>query len=149
MRDLAQARWRALSARDPLERRVARLQVLSFDAIQYLLRKTATDKVRSLSDKPLSQWTEAFMHDWNPKRDFAWAMLHAERLTRLLTDVQVAEILLAQAHKHPERRELCKRWLDRAEPRDRFLLDEITTTGGRLLGELARRRNADERAAAE
>jgi len=149
VRELAQARWRALSARDSLERRVAKLQVLSFDAIQYLIRKTATDKVRSLSDKPLSQWTEAFMHDWNPKRDFAWAMLHAERLTRLLADVQIAEILLAQAQKHPERRELCKRWLDRAEPRDRFLLDEITTTGRRLLGDLARKRNADERAAAE
>ncbi|MFO7561566.1 MAG: acyl-CoA dehydrogenase family protein [Enhygromyxa sp.] len=149
VRDLAQARWRALSTRDPLERRVAKLQLLSFDAIQYLLRKTATDKVRSLSDKPLSQWTEAFMHDWNPKRDFAWAMLHAERLTRLLADVQIAEILLSQAQQHPERRELCERWLDRAEPRDRFLLDEITTTGRRLLAELARKRNADERAAAE
>lgn len=149
VRDLAQARWRSLSARDSIERRVAKLQLLAFDAIQFLIRKTATDKVRSLSDKPLSQWSEAFMHDWNPKRDFAWAMLHAERLTRLLTDVQIAEILLAQAQKHPERRELCKRWLDRAEPRDRFLLDEITTTGRRLLGDLARKRGTDERAAAE
>jgi len=149
VRDLAQARWRALSARDPLERRVAKLQVLGFDAIQYLLRKTATDKVRSLSDKPMSQWSESFMHDWNPKRDFAWAMLHAERLTRLLADVQIAEILLAQAQAHEQRRELCSRWLERAEPRDRFLLDEITTTGRRLLGTLARTRGADEQAAAE
>jgi 3-(methylthio)propanoyl-CoA dehydrogenase len=149
VRELAQTRWRALSARDPLERRVAKLQILASDAIQFLIRKTATDKVRSLSDKPLRQWTDAFMHDWNPKRDFAWAMLHAERLTRMLADVQIAEILLAQAHKHEERRELCSRWLDRVEPRDRFLLDEITTTGGRLLGELARKRGSEERAAAE
>jgi hypothetical protein len=149
VRELAQSRWRSLSARDPLERRVAKLQVLAADAIQYLIRKTATDKVRSLSDKPVMQWTEAFMHDWNPKRDFAWAMLHAERLTRLLADVQIAEILLAQAQAHEERRELCERWLDRAEPRDRFLLDEITTTGRRLLGELARKRSTDDRAAAE
>ncbi|HVI00472.1 MAG TPA: acyl-CoA dehydrogenase family protein [Enhygromyxa sp.] len=148
VRDLAQARWRSLSARDPLERRVAKLQVLSYDAIQYLIRKTAADKVRSLSDKPVSQWTDAFMHDWNPKRDFAWAMLHAERLTRLLADVQIAEILLAQAQKDKARRELCRRWLDRAEPRDRFLLDEITTTGRRLLDQLARR-GGDEQAAAE
>jgi 3-(methylthio)propanoyl-CoA dehydrogenase len=149
VRELAQTRWRALSARDPLERRVAKLQILASDAIQFLIRKTATDKVRSLSDKPLRQWTDAFMHDWNPKRDFAWAMLHAERLTRMLADVQIAEILLAQAQKHEERRELCSRWLDRVEPRDRFLLDEITTTGRRLLGELARKRGTDERAAAE
>lgn len=149
LRDVAQARWRALSARDPLERRVAKLQVLSYDAIQYLLRKTAADKVRSLSDKPITQWTEAFMHDWNPKRDFAWAMLHAERLTRLLADVHIAELLLAQAQEHEQRRELCKRWLDRAEPRDRFLLDEITTTGKRLLDSLARKRSAEQQAAAE
>jgi 3-(methylthio)propanoyl-CoA dehydrogenase len=149
VRDAAQARWRSLSARDPLERRVAKLQVMASDAVQFLLRKTAADKVRSLSDKPVAQWTEAFMHDWNPKRDFAWAMLHAERLTRLLTDVQIAEILLAQAKQHGERRDVCRRWLDRAEPRDRFLLDEITTTGRRLLAELARKRSTDEHAAAE
>jgi hypothetical protein len=149
VRELAQARWRALSARDPLERRVAKLQVIAYDATQLLLRKTATDKVRSLSDKPMSRWSEAFLKDWNPKRDFAWAMLHAERLTRILADVQIAEILLAQAKAHQERRELCERWLDRAEPRDRFLLDQISTTGQRLLADLARRRAADERAAAE
>lgn len=149
VRELAQARWRALSARDPLERRVAKLQVIAYDAIQLLLRKTATDKVRSLSDMPMARWSEAFFKDWNPKRDFAWAMLHAERLTRILTDVQIAEILLAQAQAHEQRRELCERWLDRAEPRDRFLLDEITTTGRRLLADLARKRADEERAAAE
>ena len=149
VRELAQTRWRALSARDPLERRVAKLQIIASDAIQFLIRKTATDKVRSLSDKPVTQWGDAFIHDWNPKRDFAWAMLHAERLTRILVDVQIAEILLEQAKQHDERREVCSRWLDRAEPRDRYLLDEITTTGRRLLADLARKRGADERAAAE
>ncbi|NJK33171.1 MAG: hypothetical protein HC927_12620 [Deltaproteobacteria bacterium] len=109
LRDLAQARWRMLSSRNPLERRVAKLQVLAADTIQFLLRKTAADKVRSLSDKPLTQWSQAFLRDWNPKRDFAWAMLHAERLTRILADVQVAELLLEQANKHEERREVCQR----------------------------------------
>jgi alkylation response protein AidB-like acyl-CoA dehydrogenase len=149
VRELAQARWRALSSRDPLERRVAKLQIIASDAIQFLIRKTATDKVRSLSDKPVSQWSEAFLKDWNPKRDFAWAMLHAERLTRILADLQIAEVLLAQAEADPARRELCERWLDRCEPRDRFLLDELTTTGRRVLADLLRRRTADERAAAE
>jgi hypothetical protein len=149
VRELAQARWRSPSARDPLERRVAKLQIIAFDATQFLIRKTATDKVRSLSDKPVAQWTEAFFKDWNPKRDFAYAMLHAERLTRILADVQIAEILLSQAQKHEERRELCERWLDRVEVRDRFLLEEITTTGKRVLAELARKRHVDERSAAE
>ncbi len=149
VREAAQARWRALSTRKPLERRLAKLQSLAHDAIQFLLRKTATDKVRKLSDKPLAQWSQAFLHDWNPKRDFAWAMLHAERLTKILTDVHIAELLVAQADKHDERVEIAERWLDRAEPRCRFLLDEITTTGGRLLDELRRRNANDERSAAE
>jgi hypothetical protein len=63
-------------------------------------------------------------------------MLHAERLTRLLADEMVAEILLEQAKAHEERREVLERWLDRCEPRDRFLLDEITTTGAPVLRSL-------------
>ncbi|MBX7079606.1 MAG: acyl-CoA dehydrogenase family protein [Nannocystaceae bacterium] len=133
---LAQARWRSLSARDPLERRVAKLQHLALDAQQFLVRKTATDKFRSLSDKPLSQWRHAFLEDWNPKRDFAYAMLHAERLTRMLTDVAVCEILLEQSRKHPERADVLRRYLVRAEPRCRHLLDEIQTTGAELLAKL-------------
>jgi hypothetical protein len=137
VRRFAQARWRSLSARDPLERRVAKMQVLAFDAQQLLIRKTAADKVRSLGDKPLSQWSQAFFRDWNPKRDFAYAMLHAERLTRLLTDVAVCEVLLEQAHKHPERADVLRRWLAKAEPRGRFLHDEIANTGQDLLDRLA------------
>ena len=137
VRRLAQARWRSLSARDPLERRVARLQVLALDAQQVLIRKTATDKVRSLSDKPVSQWTQAFFKDWNPKRDFAYAMLHAERLTRLLTDVAICEILLEQSKKHPERADVLRRYLTRAEPRCRNMGDEIANTGQELLDRLA------------
>jgi 3-(methylthio)propanoyl-CoA dehydrogenase len=64
-------------------------------------------------------------------------LLHAERLTRLLADVAIAEALLAQAKVHPERRPWLERYLERAEPRGRFLLDEITTTGSRLVAELA------------
>jgi hypothetical protein len=146
---VAQARWRALRSRDPLARRVAKLQSLSLDAQQYLMRRTATDKVKGISDRPIAEWPKALLKNWDPKRDFAYAMLHAERLTRILADVQIAEILLSQAQKHEERRELCERWLDRVEVRDRFLLEEITTTGKRVLAELARKRHVDERSAAE
>jgi hypothetical protein len=77
------------------------------------------------------------LRDWNPKRDFAYAMLHAERLTRLLADVTISEILLEQARRDPERADVLRRYLDRAEPRCRFLHDEITTTGQALLSRLA------------
>ncbi len=136
VRRLAQTRWRTLSARDPLERRVARLKLLSLNTQQYLMRKTATDKVKSLPGKPLTEWPRAFAKDWDPKRDFAFAMLHAERLTRILCDETICEILLAQGKKHPERYVHLEAYLERAETRCRHLHDEITTTGQRLLDEL-------------
>ncbi len=141
----AQARWRSVSARDPLERRVARVQTLSKSAQQFLITRTATDKLRALGGRPLNEWPREFLKNWNPKRDFAYAMLHAERLTRLLADEAICEILLEQAEKHPERRELLARYLDRAEPRARALHDEITTTGERLLAKLAEREDAADR----
>jgi alkylation response protein AidB-like acyl-CoA dehydrogenase len=143
----AQARWRTLSSRDSLERGVARLQVLSFQAQQHLIMRTAGDKLKSLTDVPLGQWPNRFLKDWNPKRDFAYAMLHAERLTRILADELIAEILLDQAKKFPERREVAEKWIERAEPRARFLLEEITTTGGRLLKSLNQETESDEKAA--
>lgn len=136
VKKLAQARWRSLSARDPLERRVAKLQHIALDATQFLVRKTATDKMKSLSGKPISQWKHAVTADWNPKRDFAYAMLHAERLTKILTDASICEVLLEQTRRHPERGEVLERYLVRAEPRCRFLLDEIQTTGSELLARL-------------
>ncbi len=134
---LAQTRWRALSARDANERRVARIQLLSLSAQQHLLARTAGDKFRGLTGIPVTEWPKALLKNWDPKRDFAYAMLHAERLTRLLADEHIVEILLEQSRQHPERVSILERYLDRAEPRCRFLHEEITTTGGRLLGKLA------------
>jgi len=139
----AQARWRALSAKDPLERRVAKLQILSMGAQNHLMTKVATNKVKSLQGKPVAQWPKAFLKNWDPKRDFAFAMLHAERLTRLLSDEMVCEVLLEQARKHPERRPILERYIERCEPRCRFLHDEITSTGDRLLNQL---RQAEQQA---
>jgi hypothetical protein len=134
----AQARWRTLSARDPLERGVARLQTLSFTAQQHLILRTAGDKLRSVQDHPLTEWPRRFLKNWNPKRDFAYAMLHAERLIKVLIDEAVAELLWEQAQQFPERRALLERHLERAEPRARFLVDEITSTGDRMIKKLAR-----------
>jgi alkylation response protein AidB-like acyl-CoA dehydrogenase len=134
---LGQARWQSVSARDPLEKRVARVQSLSLAAQQFLVTRTAAGKLRQLADVPVIKWRDALTKQWDPKRDFALAMLHAERLTRLLVDEAVCEILLEQAKAYPERREVLERWLDRAEPRSRALYDEITTTGERLLAQMA------------
>ncbi|HEY1587392.1 MAG TPA: acyl-CoA dehydrogenase family protein [Polyangia bacterium] len=140
----AQARWRSLSSRDGLERAVARIQTLSFQAQQHLILRTAGDKLKATAQQPLAEWPRQLMRSWNPKRDFAYAMLHAERLTRLLVDEVVAELFLAQAKNDPARRELAERWVERAEPRCRHLVDEITSTGDRLLATLHRETAAVE-----
>jgi hypothetical protein len=137
VRRMAQARWRSLSSRNPLERRVAQLQALSFSAQQHLVLKTAGDKVKGLRGKPIGEWSDELTKNWDPKRDFAYAMLHAERLIQLLGETTIAELLLEQAQKHPERAEILERHLERAEPKARYLLDQITTTGQRLLERLS------------
>ena len=133
LKNIAQARWRSISSRDTLERRLAKLQCLSLSAVQHLLSKTATAKLRGLSHEPVSNWSKTFFKNWDPKRDFAYAALHAERLTRLQADTAICEVLWQQAVKFPERREILERYIERAEPRCRFLYDEITSTGERLL----------------
>jgi alkylation response protein AidB-like acyl-CoA dehydrogenase len=134
---LARARWRAAARGDALERRVAKLQVASLSAQQFLITRTAASKLKTLAGVPVAQWKDQLTKSWDPKRDFALAMLHAERLTKLLADEAIAEILLEQARAFPERRDVLERWLDRAEVRAHALTHEITTTGGRILSSLA------------
>jgi alkylation response protein AidB-like acyl-CoA dehydrogenase len=132
----AQARWRSVSARDPLERRVARISALSLGAQQHLVATTARTKLRAISSQPLGRWPTALRQHWDPKRDFSSAMLHAERLIKLLVDASTSKILCAQAQRHPERRELLDRYTERAELRCRALHDEILSSGDRLLASL-------------
>ena len=70
-------------------------------------------------------------------------MLHAERLTGILADEAICELLMAQAKEHPERRRVLARYLERAEPRCRYLHDQICTTGSRLLKDLRRQDGAE------
>lgn len=137
LRRVAQARLRSVSARDPLERRVARLTVLCQQAIQRLVTRTASEKLSGLRGRPVGSWLGALRGGWDPKRDFAFALLHAERLTRMLADEAIARALFRQQARFPERRPLLVAHLERAEPRARFLLDQILTTGERLLDQLA------------
>jgi 3-(methylthio)propanoyl-CoA dehydrogenase len=143
----AEARWRAVSSRDPLERRVAKIQGLSLAAQQHLATRTAAGKLRGLRDVPVGEWRKKLTKSWDPKRDFALAMLHAERLTRLMADEMILEVLMEQASRHPARRSIVLRYLDRAEPRAHFLYEEITTRGDRILRSLHRTPPATEAAA--
>ncbi len=137
VRRRAQAQWRAVSDRDSLERRTARVQGISYGAQQHLIRRLLGRKLTSLQGTPLGTRPRALFNDWDPKRDFALAQLHAERLAALMAEAAICRILLDQARRHPERREVLERYLERAEPRCRYLADQIESTGGRLLEELA------------
>lgn len=134
-RRAARARLAAASARDPLRRQAALLRVRANQAIQHLLSRLLVGKVDELRHHAIASWAEQ-MRSWDPKRDFGLAMLHAERLTRLLADAAVAGVLLKQVEKDPSRRDVLVRWVERALPRSRYRLDQITTTGPRLLARL-------------
>lgn len=133
---LAQARWRATTARDARQRKLARIQATSLAAQQELLKKTAVDKFRDIRKEPVGSWLDALKMDWDPKRDFAWAMLHAERLTHILTVEAIAEILYDQGSEHQDRWGIFDLYVARNEPRTRYLLEMIQTTGEDLIEEL-------------
>jgi 3-(methylthio)propanoyl-CoA dehydrogenase len=145
LKQSAHARWRALSAADPLERRLARLEQLSYAAQQHIVTRSLAAKFRTARGNGASAFSRALFTRWDPKRDFSFALLHAERLTRLLCDQAIAEALFEQARRHSERRPILERYLDRAEPRARFLHDEITSTGRTVLAQLSRNEGSSEK----
>ncbi len=133
---LAHARWQSLTLRDPHERRVAQLHYLGLAAQQHVVRNVFVAKLKSARNKPIASWGKEILGRWDARDDFSYALLHAERLTRLMADVEIVRVLLAQAKRHPERTPLLERYLARAEPRVRYLHDEIKSTGHPLLGRL-------------
>ncbi len=136
VRQLAEARLRSLSERDPLGREVARLQALARSAEQHVLTRTAAGKIKQLKGVPPTEWARRIGGRWDPKRDFAPALLHAERLTRIWADESIARLLWKQAQEHPERRAVLERHLARALPRARHLHDEVEHFGHRILLDL-------------
>ncbi len=133
---LAQARWRSLSERDPRAKALATIRYQTLMAQQRLIGRTALDKFDAVRQHPVGEWAEQLRHNWDPKRDFSYAMLHAERLIRLLIDEAIAEVLYEQAQEHPERGEVFDRFVEIAGPRARYNLDQIMHRGQRLLDRL-------------
>ena len=125
----------AVLGKDPLERGVARVELAALSAQRLLMTRVAGDKLKGV---PLHRWKAVLGGEWDPKRDFAYALLHAERLSTLLTDAAICRILLQQVKAFPDREDVLVRYLERAEPRSGFLLETIRKTGDRLLEKLAR-----------
>jgi len=141
LRDLAVTRRRMLTG-DPLGKAVARIHWLGLQAKQHLMLKVAGGKLKGV---PPQQWGKAMKH-WDPKNDFSYALLHAERLTRILADDAICRVLYRQSRNDPERGDLLSRYLERAEARCNYELDRIKNTGERLLQTLAEDRHAEEAA---
>jgi hypothetical protein len=145
VQDLATARLESLSSKDPLARAAAKLRLHSLSAMQTILMRIAADKLGDVRHLPFSTWKQVFTKDWNPQRDFAFGLLHAERLTRLLAYAAVGDVLVRQAEEargtphHEERVDLAQRFLERFEPRARGVLLEIEATSGSFLGRILRR----------
>ncbi|MCK5689555.1 acyl-CoA dehydrogenase family protein [Myxococcota bacterium] len=130
------AKINAATSFDPLTRRFHAMESLSYSAQQHILLRIAKEKWSDAASGPLTGFFDKFLKEWDPKKDFAFGLLHAERLTRILSDVLIAEILLEQSEKHPERRILAERWIERAEPRVRYNWDMIHNLGDRVLSRL-------------
>lgn len=144
--EMATARIDAVRARDPLDRGLAKLRVHTLSAMQSIMTRIAADKLGDLGGRPVAEWRSAVFKEWNPKEDFSFGLLHAERFCRLLCYEAVAETLVRQAkavrgtEHEDERREIAERWMERAEPRARGILIEIEATRGSVFERLFRRR---------
>jgi alkylation response protein AidB-like acyl-CoA dehydrogenase len=143
LRVSAQSRLQSLSARDPLKRKLASLQSKGYGAIRHILARIAKDKWSYVTDKKMVEWPSAFFKDWDAKRDFGFGLLHAKRLTRILSEITIAKVLVKQAERFPERRELAERFIDRATPVVNWMYDEIHNTGDSVLAGLAARHDKD------
>lgn len=130
-------RTKAFLHPDSKVRRVAKLEVTAYDVLIILLARVTALKITSLKGIPIEQWIYTISSNWDPKRDFAPALLHAERLTKIMIDKTISKILLEQAKKHPEREELFLKFLEKAELRVEYNYKEIITLGDRILRELA------------
>jgi hypothetical protein len=139
---VARANVNRLTAKDPLERALSRLYALKYSALQTILLRIARKKLRKTYDLPVGEWTDGLFSDWDPKLDFAPGLLHAERLCRVLVDVEVARSLVDDARAHPERADIAQRFMARADRRCRALVEEIEEHGEELLAKLAARTDA-------
>ncbi|MDF1562457.1 MAG: acyl-CoA dehydrogenase family protein [Deltaproteobacteria bacterium] len=135
LRKLAMAKLNAVKASDELDRRFHAIESLAYSAQQHILLKIAKRKWSEALDGPLPDFFDRFTH-MDPKRDFSYGLLHAERLTRILSDVMIAETLVKQAKQFPERRIWAERWIDRVEPRVRYNWDLVVHTGQKTLERL-------------
>ncbi len=141
---VARANVNRLTAKEPLERMLSKMYAHKYSALQTILVRIASKKFKKTRVMPVGEWTDALFSQWDPKLDFAPGRLHAERLAKILIDVEISRSLVDDAEAYPERRWIAERFMARADRRCRALLVEIEEHGDDLLADLAARNAEDE-----
>lgn len=136
LRRAAKARWASMTSSDRHERQMGKLQTVADQARLKLMAKVLGYKVKDLGAADFPKLASHFK-SWDVKKDFAPALLHAERFTLILCDVAIAEILFDHAKRFPERADVFERFVERSIPRTQYWLGLIENTGDRILETLA------------
>jgi alkylation response protein AidB-like acyl-CoA dehydrogenase len=131
-RNLARSRLQATTTGDELMRTYFKAEASIYQAVANILGRLATGKLRrTIADKGWSEVSDFIkMSSWDPKTDFAPALVHAERFASALSQVASARIMLDQAAKFPQRRKLAERYVRRMAPRVAYLTDQIGAGDG-------------------
>ncbi|MBI5533555.1 MAG: acyl-CoA dehydrogenase family protein [Deltaproteobacteria bacterium] len=126
-RNIARSRLFATTTSDELQRLYYKAEAGLYQAVATVLGRVASGKFkRTIADKGWSEVSDFIkMSSWDPKTDFAPALLHAERFAQGLSQVASARILLDQAARFPQRRKIAERYVRRMAPRVAYLTDQI------------------------
>lgn len=123
LRRAARARLAARAADTELQRNVARAEAMVFGATETVMLRIFGQKMKAeweggFKGRTPAAWGQylarKFLRHWDVKADFSQGLLHAERLTRMLTDVAISKALTRQALRFPERRALAERFVRKA-----------------------------------
>lgn len=133
----ARARLLARTAETELAKEVYRAEATLYRATETIMLRIFGRKVRAeweggmrgSGPAALGRYlAKEFLRRWDVKADFSQGLLHAERLTRMLTDVAIAKVLLKQAKRFPERTTLARRFVHKMSLRVEATAREIESS---------------------
>jgi alkylation response protein AidB-like acyl-CoA dehydrogenase len=128
---MAAAKVQTIGGKHEAQKQLGQLKWLYYSAMQAILTRLVADKFGDLKGKALSDWKMAFLKTWDPKTDFSFGLLHAERFCQITAKLWMARVMVKQALNlqdesvKEERLQLAIRFMERAEPKMRGLLYEI------------------------
>lgn len=112
------------------QKALKRGRYLLFKSLKQLLFGMIREKRKHTRKTPGGFWkvlTFRYLKHWDPKQDFAFGLLHAERICRMMSKLEIAKILVEQAELHQERVYWAERYLKKIIPEiaaDATIIDE-------------------------